>query len=345
MTADDDGRGPVFRIDLGDGRGHARDQRRRDVHRRVGQPRRHGRVRAADVVRGARRTRCGSTWQTRSRRRPLREPGRARPELPGTLTEVETTAADGRRVRAWLALPDGADRRTGAAAAVDPRRPARLVERVVVAVEPVDPRRAGVRRAAAGPGAVDRVRPGVRAARLGRVGCRAVHGPDGDHRRGRGARRHRRDPHGRDGRLVRRLHGQLGGGAHRPVPGDRHAREPVGARPVRADDGRGVLLGARDDRRRWRWRTRRTGSSRRSSRRCSSCTATRTTGCPSARACASGTSCWPRAGCPADDEGKTPHRFLYFPDENHWVLTPAARDRLVPGGAGVPGGARARPIG
>lgn len=31
-----------------------------------------------------------------------------RPELPGTLTEVETTAADGVRIRAWLALPHGA---------------------------------------------------------------------------------------------------------------------------------------------------------------------------------------------------------------------------------------------
>lgn len=30
------------------------------------------------------------------------------PELPGTLAEVETTAADGARVRAWLALPHGA---------------------------------------------------------------------------------------------------------------------------------------------------------------------------------------------------------------------------------------------
>ncbi|MFI2293365.1 prolyl oligopeptidase family serine peptidase [Isoptericola sp. NPDC019571] len=30
------------------------------------------------------------------------------PALPGTLTEVETTAADGARVRAWLALPEGA---------------------------------------------------------------------------------------------------------------------------------------------------------------------------------------------------------------------------------------------
>lgn len=32
-----------------------------------------------------------------------------RPELPGTLTEVETTAADGSRIRAWLALPAGTD--------------------------------------------------------------------------------------------------------------------------------------------------------------------------------------------------------------------------------------------
>ncbi|MGY4644052.1 alpha/beta fold hydrolase [Cellulomonas sp. URHB0016] len=29
-----------------------------------------------------------------------------------------------------------------------------------------------------------------------------------------------------------------------------------------------------------------------------------------------------RSGLPADEEGRTPHRFLYFPDENHWVLSP-----------------------
>lgn len=29
-----------------------------------------------------------------------------------------------------------------------------------------------------------------------------------------------------------------------------------------------------------------------------------------------------KSGLPADDEGRSPHRFLYFPDENHWVLTP-----------------------
>jgi dipeptidyl aminopeptidase/acylaminoacyl peptidase len=37
----------------------------------------------------------------------LRAPLQA-PELPGTLTEVETTTEDGVRVRAWLALPEGA---------------------------------------------------------------------------------------------------------------------------------------------------------------------------------------------------------------------------------------------
>ena len=29
-----------------------------------------------------------------------------------------------------------------------------------------------------------------------------------------------------------------------------------------------------------------------------------------------------RSGLPASDDGETVHRFLYFPDENHWVLTP-----------------------
>ena len=29
-----------------------------------------------------------------------------------------------------------------------------------------------------------------------------------------------------------------------------------------------------------------------------------------------------RSGLPAGDDGQTEHRFLYFPDENHWVLTP-----------------------
>ena len=48
------------------------------------------------------------------------------------------------------------------------------------------------------------------------------------------------------------------------------------------------------------------------------------------------------AGLPAADDGTSPHRFLYFPDENHWVLSAAARQGLVPGRDRVPGPARAR---
>ena len=29
-----------------------------------------------------------------------------------------------------------------------------------------------------------------------------------------------------------------------------------------------------------------------------------------------------KSGLPADEKGQSPHRFLYFPDENHWILTP-----------------------
>ncbi|WP_028049474.1 prolyl oligopeptidase family serine peptidase [Cellulomonas sp. URHD0024] len=29
-----------------------------------------------------------------------------------------------------------------------------------------------------------------------------------------------------------------------------------------------------------------------------------------------------KSGLPADEDGHSPHRFLYFPDENHWVLSP-----------------------
>ncbi len=29
-----------------------------------------------------------------------------------------------------------------------------------------------------------------------------------------------------------------------------------------------------------------------------------------------------KSGLPADEKGQSPHRFLYFPDENHWILQP-----------------------
>ena len=50
--------------------------------------------------------------------------------------------------------------------------------------------------------------------------------------------------------------------------------------------------------------------------------ATRTTACRSARACGSGTNCSSKSRLAADENGETDHRFLYFPDENHWILQP-----------------------
>ena len=79
-------------------------------------------------------------------------------------------------------------------------------------------------------------------------------------------------------------------------------------------------------------RTRRTATPTPSARRCWSSTATRTTACRSARGCGSGTTCR-SAGCPS--------KFLYFPDENHWVLTPGNSIGLVRDRAGLPGRARA----
>ena len=86
---------------------------------------------------------------------------RARPRaaLPGTLTEVTATAADGTPLRAWLVLPDGASAHGArAAAAVDPRRPAEQLERLALAVEPVGDGRPRLRGAAARPGPVHRIR-------------------------------------------------------------------------------------------------------------------------------------------------------------------------------------------
>jgi hypothetical protein len=156
-------------------------------------------------------------------------PGRARP--PGRGRDDRC----GRRPRARLA-GRARGRRAAPARPVDPRRAAQLVEPVVLALEPDAARSPGLRRAAAGPRALDRLRARLREPRLERLGAGAVHRPDGDHRRGRGAGGHRRDPDRSDGRVVRRVHGELGRRAHRPVPRDRHPRQPVGARPVQRHD-------------------------------------------------------------------------------------------------------------
>jgi dipeptidyl aminopeptidase/acylaminoacyl peptidase len=52
------------------------------------------------------------------------------------------------------------------------------------------------------------------------------------------------DRYGRHGRLVRRVHGELGRRAHRPLQGDRDPRQPVGPARIPRDDGLGTDLGA-----------------------------------------------------------------------------------------------------
>ena len=104
VTADQDGRGPVFRIPL-DGAPVEQlthdDFTYTDVHvdRATGEL---VALRSSWVVppHPVRIARDGAVS-------PLANPT-ALPETPGTITEVETTAEDGVRVRGWLLLPDGA---------------------------------------------------------------------------------------------------------------------------------------------------------------------------------------------------------------------------------------------
>ena len=104
VTADQDGRGPVFRVPLDGG---PVEQLTTDEHTysHVAVDRGTGELVA-----------LRSSWMTpphpvRIRRDgtviPLATPAPA-PATVGTMTEVDTTAADGARVRGWLLLPDGA---------------------------------------------------------------------------------------------------------------------------------------------------------------------------------------------------------------------------------------------
>lgn len=103
-TADDDGRGPVWRLPL-DG-GSAQKLTADDfAYSNVAVDRRTGdlvALRSSWVVppHPVRIARGGDVT-------PLATPAAA-PDAPGSITEVETTAEDGARVRGWLLLPDGA---------------------------------------------------------------------------------------------------------------------------------------------------------------------------------------------------------------------------------------------
>ncbi|GAA4684656.1 S9 family peptidase [Frondihabitans cladoniiphilus] len=109
VTADHEGRGPIFRIPLTDTEvGAGQVERLTDdvfayTHVAIDE-------RTGDLVA------LRSSWTTPSHPVRLDREGRVLPlatpaplpEVPGSLTEVETTTADGSRVRGWLVLPEGA---------------------------------------------------------------------------------------------------------------------------------------------------------------------------------------------------------------------------------------------
>ena len=103
VTADDNGRGPVFAVDPASGA----------VRPIVADDFTYSEVRAAPG---------GVLYALRSSYATPQHPVRidadgsvtvvpcvSMPDLPGTLTEVTAVAADGQPVRSWLALPDGAE--------------------------------------------------------------------------------------------------------------------------------------------------------------------------------------------------------------------------------------------
>jgi dipeptidyl aminopeptidase/acylaminoacyl peptidase len=104
VNADDNGRAPIFRIPLDDG----------PIERLTDDDFAYDHV-EVDAATGD-LVALRSSWVTpphpvRISRdgsiTPLASPV-ALPEVPGTITDVETTAGDGTRVRGWLLLPDGA---------------------------------------------------------------------------------------------------------------------------------------------------------------------------------------------------------------------------------------------
>lgn len=104
VVADEDGRSPVFRIDLDGGeprRLTADDAAYTDVV--VAPDGTSAYALRASYAFPAEPVRIDlSTGEVTALRGPV-----PRPALPGTLREVEATAADGARIRSWLALPEG----------------------------------------------------------------------------------------------------------------------------------------------------------------------------------------------------------------------------------------------
>ena len=106
LVADENGRAPVFRMDAQSGavtRLTADDFAYSDVQVSPdGQTVYAMRTSYAEPARPVRLDATTADQDSTALRGPSETP-----VLPGTLTEIETTAEDGARVRAWLALPSG----------------------------------------------------------------------------------------------------------------------------------------------------------------------------------------------------------------------------------------------
>ena len=131
-------------------RGRGADHRRLRLHRCEGRARRTSSTRCAAPTR-RRRTRCASIPTAPSRRCRVS----SCPRCPAHSPRSRRHATDGDR-GAVVAGAARTRRCAGAASALDPRRAAGQLELLALAVEPVGARRARLRGAAAGPGAVDR---------------------------------------------------------------------------------------------------------------------------------------------------------------------------------------------
>ena len=325
VAADDDGRAPMFRVDLADRRRHAADQRRRRVHRRAVTPDGARRLRAALRLRGA-----AAPGPDRRPPRRTSEPRPARPAADARAArhadEVERRPRTAAAARLARAAAEGRDR-AGAAAALDPRRPAAarwnawswrwnpwiLAARGYAVLLP-DP--------ALSTGYGQDVRPG----RLGRAGARA---PYTDLHGASPTRRRRRDDI--DATRTAAMGGSFGGYMANWVAGhtDRF-RAIVTHASLWALDQFGPTT---DDAYYW-GREMTEEMARRQlpapvrrrdhARRCSSSTATRTTACPSARGCGSGGTCCQRASEDADGQPAPvpvlPRREPLGPQPQHAVV-------------------------
>ena len=324
VRADDDGRGAGLPRRPRVRRGHAADQRRRHVH--------DVQVSPDGATAYALRTSYEAPSHpvridlTHAVREPtaLREPGRDARAARRRSTEVETTAEDGRRVRAWLALPDGASaRRAGArsscgSTAVRWARgtrgrgggtrgsSSRAGTRCCCPTRRCPPA-TGQEFVAGGWGAwgaapytdlmaitdavVARATTSTRPARPRWAARSAATWPTGWPATPTGS--------GRSSRT--RACGRS------TSSGRRRTRAYYWAREMTDRDGARQLAAPvrREDRHPDARRARRQGLPRAHRRG------------PAALVRAA-----VRSGLPADDEGADPHRFLYFPDENHWVLSP-----------------------